>query len=245
VGWIGRKHPDLIRRLAREGHEVGCHSFWHRLVFTLTPEQFESDLADCVEVLRDLTGQPVDTYRAPGFSVTADALWCYPILRRHGITTDISVVPARRDHGGIADFPRDAFVLGTAEGDVTCFPVSVMTILGRRVPFSGGGYLRLFPLSLMRAGFRENHVAGRPGMSYIHPREINPAQPRLPRPPVWDVKELAKYLKYYVNMRSTRPKLAALLREYRFGTVREVLERHPPTRRLSLERSADGTLRVA
>jgi polysaccharide deacetylase family protein (PEP-CTERM system associated) len=245
VGWIGRKHPDLIRRLAREGHEVGCHSFWHRLVFTLSPEEFERDLGECVGLLRELTGQPVDTYRAPGFSVTADALWCYPILRRHGITTDISVVPARRDHGGIADFPRDPFVLATSAGDVTCFPVSVMTILGRRVPFSGGGYLRLFPLSLMRAGFRENHAAGRPGMSYIHPREINPEQPRLPRPPLWDVKESAKYMKYYVNMRSTRPKLAALLREYRFGTVREVLERHPPARRLSLESAADGTLRVA
>ena len=238
VGWVARKHPDLIRRLAREGHEVGCHSYWHRLVFTLSPEEFERDLVDCLDVLRETSGQPVDVYRAPGFSVTADALWCYSILRRHGITTDVSVVPARRDHGGIAGFPRDPFVLETSAGDVTCFPMSVMTVLGRRIPFSGGGYLRLFPLTLVRAGFRENHAAGRPGMSYIHPREINPLQPRLPRPPVWNLAASAKYLKYYVNMRSTRPKLAALLRTYRFGTVREVLARHPATRRLSLAEAA-------
>jgi hypothetical protein len=98
VGWVAKKHPDLIRRLAREGHEVGCHSYWHRLVFEMTPEEFERDLADCLAVLRDLTGQPVDTYRAPGFSVKTEAFWCYPIMRRHGITTDISVVPAQRDH---------------------------------------------------------------------------------------------------------------------------------------------------
>ena len=240
VGWIAKKHPELIRRLAREGHEVGCHSYWHRLVFTLTPEEFEQDLGDCLALLRDVSGQRVDTYRAPGFSVTADALWCYPIMRRHGITTDISVVPARRDHGGIADFPRDAFILDTVEGEITCFPVSVMTVAGRRIPFSGGGYLRLFPLSLIKAGFRENHAVGRPGMSYIHPREINPKQPRLPRPPLWNIAGSAKYLKYYVNMRSTRPKLASLLKEYRFGTVGEVMKRYPPTTRLTLRQAADS-----
>lgn len=177
----------------------------------------------------------------PGFSVTADALWCYPVLRRHGITTDISVVPARRDHGGIVDFPRDPFILDTVEGEVTCFPVSVMTVAGRRIPFSGGGYLRLFPLAVIRAGFRQNHAVGRPGMSYIHPREVNPAQPRLPRPPLWDIAGSAKYLKYYVNMRSTRPKLAALLRGYRFGTVGEVLKLHPPTKRLTLRQPAGAS----
>lgn len=234
VGWVARKYPALIRRLAREGHEVGCHSYWHRLVFELTPEEFDRDIGECVGLLREITGQPVDTFRAPGFSVTADALWSYPIMRRHGITTDISIVPAKRDHGGIAGFPRDPFTMVTEAGDVVCFPVSVMNLAGRTIPFSGGGYLRLFPLALMKAGFAQNHAVGRPGMSYIHPREVNPAQPRLPRPPVWKPAALAKYLKYYVNLASTRPKLGALLREYRFGTVAEVLRRHPPKLTLRL-----------
>lgn len=223
VGWVARKFPDLIRRLAREGHEVGCHSYWHRLVYGLEPEEFERDLVMALDVLRDVTGQPIDTYRAPGFSVKADTFWCYPILRKHGITTDISVVPAKRDHGGVAAFPRDPFIMETAEGDLRCFPVSVMTIAGRRVPFSGGGYLRLFPMSLVEQGFRENHRAGRPGMAYIHPREINPDQPRFERPPVWQTVARLKYFKYYVNLSSTRAKLARLLQAFRFTTVREVL----------------------
>lgn len=223
VGWVAQKFPDLIRRLAREGHEVGCHSYWHRLVFALEPEEFEKDLVMALDVLRDVSGQPVDTYRAPGFSVKDDTFWCYPILRKHGITTDISVVPAKRDHGGVAAFPRDPFVLETTEGDVRCFPVSVMTIAGRRIPFSGGGYLRLFPTSLMERGFRENHRAGRPGMSYIHPREINPDQPRLEKPPVWRPVERLKYLKYYVNLDTSRRKLAHLLKTFRFTTVRDAL----------------------
>lgn len=224
VGWVARKHPGLIRRLAREGHEVGCHSYWHRLVYTLTPEEFEADLVQALDVLRDLTGQPVDVYRAPSFSVTADAFWCYPILRRHGILTDISIVPAKRDHGGVAGFSRDPFLMQTDEGAIRCFPVSVMTVAGRRIPFSGGGYLRLFPLPLVRRGFEENHRDGRPAMAYIHPREINPDQPRFDRPPIWRIVDRLKYEKYYVNLGSTLPKLATLLAEYRFGTVGEVLE---------------------
>lgn len=223
VGWVARKYPDLIRRLAREGHEVGCHSYWHRLVYKLEPDEFERDLVMALDVLRDITGQPVDTFRAPGFSVKDDTFWCYPILRRHGITTDISVVPAKRDHGGVAAFPRDPFIMETSEGAIRCFPVSVMTIAGRRVPFSGGGYLRLFPISLVEAGFRENHQQGRPGMSYIHPREINPSQPRFERPPAWKPVQRLKYEKYYVKLRSTQSKLAHLLKTFRFTTVGEVL----------------------
>lgn len=241
VGWVARKFPDLIRRLAREGHEVGCHSYWHRLVYKLEPEEFEADLAAALEVLRDVSGQPVDTYRAPGFSVKDDTFWCYPILRKHGITTDISVVPARRDHGGVAEFPRDPFVMETAEGDLRCFPVSVMTVAGRRIPFSGGGYLRLFPMSLVESGFRENHRQGRPGMSYIHPREINPKQPRFEKPPMWRPVERLKYLKYYVNLDSTEAKLARLLRTFRFTTVREVLARRTEWPRFRVERQATAS----
>jgi polysaccharide deacetylase family protein (PEP-CTERM system associated) len=237
VGWVARKYPDLIRRLAREGHEVGCHSYWHRLVFQMKPEEFDSDLAECLGLLRDLTGQPVDTFRAPGFSVTAGALWAYPLMRSHGITTDISIVPARRDHGGIAGFPRDAFTMSTEAGDVVCFPVSVMTIAGKAIPFSGGGYLRLFPYWLVEAGFAQNHEAGRPGMSYIHPREVNPNQPRLPRPSIWKLPALLKYAKYYVNLDSTRRKLARLLEDYRFGTVADVLRESPPSAAYTLVKS--------
>jgi polysaccharide deacetylase family protein (PEP-CTERM system associated) len=223
VGWVAKKHPDLIRRLAREGHEIGCHSYWHRLVYTLSPEEFEKDLVQSLDVLRDVSGQPVDTYRAPGFSVKADTFWCYPIMRKHGITTDISVVPAKRDHGGVADFPRDPFLMQTSEGDIRCFPVSVMTIAGRRVPFSGGGYLRLFPQWLIERGFLENHAAGRPGMSYIHPREINPQQPRLRRPALTRPAARLKYEKYYVGLSTTRHKLQSMLSRFRFTTVQDTL----------------------
>jgi hypothetical protein len=146
-----------------------------------------------------------------------ECFWAYSILRRNGILVDVSIVPARRDHGGVDGFSRDPFLLHTDEGDVRCFPVSVMEIAGRAVPFSGGGYLRLFPRMLIDAGCRQNHREGRPVMSYIHPREINPDQPRLDLPRL-------KAFKYYVNLATTEKKLRKMLSKYRFGTVAETLD---------------------
>ena len=223
VGWVAERHPDLIRRLAREGHEIGCHTHFHRLVFKLTPEEFEADLARSLAVLRDVSGQPVDAFRAPGFSIRETEMWAFPILRRHGITVDLSIVPARRDHGGMTSFSREPCIIRTTEGDIRCIPNPVMTVLGRRIPFAGGGYLRLFPSQMLAAGFLENHAANRACVTYIHPRETNVAQPRLPRPPLWRVSERIKYQKYYINMSTTVPKIAFLLKRFRFCPVRDLV----------------------
>jgi len=235
VGWVAERYPDLIRRLADAGHEIGCHSYWHRLVYTLTPDEFEQDISRCLEVLREVSGQPVTAFRAPGFSMKRECFWAYPILRRHGITVDVSIVPARRDHGGVDGFTRDPFLLRTQEGEIRCFPVSVMNVAGRTVPFSGGGYLRLFPTWLIKAGYRQNLSAGRPAMSYIHPREINPKQPRLDLPRL-------KSFKYYVNLASTEGKLREMLQTFRFTTIAETLESVESWPRYEL---ADGEIRPA
>ena len=217
VGWIAERYPDLVRRLVDAGHEIGCHSHRHRLVYEMSPEEFESDLRAALAVLRDVSGQPVDSYRAPGFSLTRECFeWAYPAMARNHIKVDVSVVPATRNHGGVPGASRDIGRVETPAGPVTTFPVSVMTIAGKTVPFSGGGYLRLFPKRLMARGFRENHRAGRPVMTYIHPRETNFGQPRLKLSPV-------RYFKYYVNLRGCESKLRWMLNNYRFDRVDEVL----------------------
>lgn len=228
VGWIAEKYPDLIRALVDAGHEIGCHSNRHLLVYEMTPQEFENDLASALGVLREVSGQPVTAYRAPGFSMKPECFWAYPIMRRHGVTVDVSIVPAVRGHGGVPEFSRDPLRLQTDEGPLTLFPVSVMELAGRTIPFSGGGYLRLFPKSLMRRGFAQNHAAGRPVMTYIHPRETNIAQPRLKLP-------LLRYFKYYVNLAGCEAKLRWMLHAYPFGTVEQVLATVDALREYRLE----------
>lgn len=221
VGWVAERNPDLIRRLAREGHEIGCHTYWHRLVYEMGPEEFEIDLARSLAVLRDLSDQPVDTFRAPAFSIRATETWAFEILVRHGITTDLSIVPAQGDHGGMAGASRDHGIVATPAGDLRCLVNPVMDFCGKTLPFAGGGYLRLYPQWLIDYGFDQNHAAGRACVTYIHPREVNPDHPRVPKPPLTRPKERLKYHKYYVNLRTTKRKLEHLLRCYRFGTSSE------------------------
>jgi len=219
VGWLAEKYPRLIERISRLGHEIGCHGYYHRLIYEQTPDEFRREVAASRRILQEASGQPVTCFRAPGFSMRRECFWAYPILAEQGIQIDVSIVPSPRDHGGVAGLSPLPFTLRTGGGKLSVFPVSVMRLAGRTTPFSGGGYLRLFPVALIQRGFRQAHRQGLPVMAYIHPREINPAQPRLKLP-------LLKSLKYYIGLSSCERKLRRLLGMYRFGTVSEVLRRH-------------------
>jgi len=216
LGWLAEKYPRLIKRISDLGHEIGCHGYYHRLVYEQKPEQFREEVAATRKILQDVSGQEVSCYRAPGFSMRRDCFWAYPILVEEGIKVDLSIVPASRDHGGVKDFTPIPFALITDAGSLTVFPVSVMQLAGMTFPFSGGGYLRLFPMPLVHFGFRQTHRRGLPVMAYIHPREINATQPRLRLP-------LMKRFKYYVGLKGCKGKLQQLLHTYRFGTVSAAL----------------------
>ncbi len=244
VGWVAEKYPSLIKRLADAGHEIGCHTYYHRVVYEQTADEFDADIGQCLKVLREISGQPVNTFRAPGFSMKREAFaYAYPILRKHGIDIDVSIVPAARDHGGVEGFTRDPFLLNIpqskwgAANQMKCWPVSVMDILGLTTPFSGGGYLRLFPMSIVKAGYRQNHAAGRPGMSYIHPREIDVTQPRLKLP--WK-----KYFKYYVGIKGCEEKLRQTLNSFTFTTISETLKhvKKWPEYQLTIRGERDGDI---
>jgi hypothetical protein len=106
-----------------------------------------------------------------------------------------------------------------------------MKIGGRTMPFCGGGHLRFFPLRLIRFGFNQNLDAGRPCMSYIHPREIDREQPRMDLPPV-------KYFKYYFGISSAKPKLQAIMSIYMFDTISAAMERVRDLKQFKLEGGA-------
>ena len=51
VGWIAERYPQLVRRIAAAGHELGTHSYWHRKCFELTPEELREDLRRSIDVI--------------------------------------------------------------------------------------------------------------------------------------------------------------------------------------------------
>jgi len=178
LGSVAEAYPQLVRRIAAAGHEVASHSYGHQPVCAMTPAAFEEDLRRSCGVLESLTGRPVLGFRAPSFSVTREVLpWFYAALERRGLTYSSSVFPGRTFLYGIPGFPRRVHrpVVAGHRTTITEFPLTRVEIAGRTL----GLYVRLFPGFLLRRYILAENAAGRPAMLYVHPREIDPAQPRL------------------------------------------------------------------
>jgi len=219
VGWIAERHPALVRSIAEAGHEIASHSYWHEVICAHTHDSLAADLADSKKLLEDLSGRPVRGFRAPGGSITPATAWAFEVLVERGYEYDSSLCPGISSHGG---YPSRWYgphrVLANA-GELTELPTSTTPVAGRRIPYAGGGYLRLLPYPVIRRCIARDHRDGRPANVYVHPREIDPAQPRMQLP--WK-----RRFKYYVGLRTTRLKLERLLRDYHFVSAGEWIDSH-------------------
>jgi polysaccharide deacetylase family protein (PEP-CTERM system associated) len=217
VGWIAEKYPQLVRQIFQQGHEIGCHSYWHKKVYDLTPEEFKADTLKAKSILEDITGNPVFGYRAPSYSITKKSLWALDILSEIGFQYDSSIFPIHHDNYGIPDAPRFAFKLETRK--MMEYPISSVRVLGRNLPISGGGYFRLFPYIVTRTALKRINInENQPFVFYMHPWEIDPDQPRIQKA------SLLSRFRHYVNLDTTRSKLEKLLDDFQFGPFRQDLQ---------------------
>jgi polysaccharide deacetylase family protein (PEP-CTERM system associated) len=183
LGWTAARHPDLVRRIAAAGHEIGCHSFAHPVVFGMTAEDFAADLDRCLEAL-DVCGVRPRGYRAPSFTITPPVHSYLHILRERGFGYDSSIFPVRHPRYGQPGSPREPFILtpdgdGSADADdpFVVVPMPTWRVFGANIPFSGGGYMRLLPTwayRLIRAGAARQ---GQPCVIYLHPWEFDDFRP--------------------------------------------------------------------
>ncbi len=218
LGWVAERHPTLIARLVEAGHEVASHGSVHRLVHGLTPETFREDLARARRALEAAAPIRIRSFRAPSFSLTRESTWAYDVLRDEGYTVSSSVFPVRHDRYGIPDFPRGPVRVEDEKGAwIWELPMTTWRVAGRNVPASGGGWLRLLPLGVMRAGLRQAEADGRPGMLYLHPWEVDPDQPRLR-----EASRRARF-RHTVNLARTAGRIDRLLDEFSFGAVADVV----------------------
>lgn len=217
LGWLARKNPALVRRIASLGHEVGSHSYAHRLVYELTPEEFRRDLRQAREAIEDACGQAVMSFRAPSFSITARSEWALDVLIEEGYAYDSSIFPIRHDRYGMSGAPRHAHLMTRAAGSIWEVPPSTVQIAGATLPVAGGGYFRLFPYGWTRRAIsRLNELEQRPAIVYLHPWELDPDQPRMP------VTGLTRF-RHYVNLGRTARRLEHLLADFSFGPISAVL----------------------
>lgn len=178
LGWIAEKYPHLIREAATRGHEIACHSYRHRAVFRLDRETFYQDTWLAQRLIEDATGVQVVGYRAPCFSITQGSEWAFDVLSELGFRYDSSVHPVRHSFYGNARAAREPHLVGSH--GLLEIPVAVWKKAGFHLPIGGGAYLRLLPLRYSLMGLKALNIQERrPGTIYMHPWEIDPAQPDL------------------------------------------------------------------
>lgn len=221
LAWVAERQPALVKEIGRRGHDIACHGYAHELVYRIGPDNFRDDIRRARRILEDLCGREVNGYRAPSYSITKESLWAFDVLIEEGFVYDSSVFPIVHDIYGIPDaqrFPHDIVRPG---GVMKEFPMSTIQIrisgAEYRVPISGGGYLRLFPVGLIRKAIQHiNRVERQPAVLYFHPWEIDPAQPRIEA-------SFRSRFRHYLNLDKTAGKVRALLEGLEFGPMRNVL----------------------
>ena len=216
LGWVAHRYPRLIREIAEAGHEIGCHSYYHRLIYDLTPDEFRADTELAVKAIADACGIRPLAYRAPSYSITGKSLWALDVLAECGFTRDSSIYPISHDRYGIIGYSRHAQLVATSAGPLLEIPIATAKLPGGSVtPVGGGGYLRLLPYRYTAAGIRRLNREGHPACIYFHPWEIDKDQPRL------ECGFIGR-LRTYTGIRGMGKKIARLLKDFSFSTAGEV-----------------------
>lgn len=217
LGWVAERCPSILQRMVLGGHEIASHGYAHELVTSQSPAVFREDIRKAKIILEDLSGQSVIGYRAPSFSITKDSLWALPILVQEGYRYDTSIFPIVHDTYGIPGASTTLHQVKTESGMLWELPPSTVDLGSIRIPIAGGGYFRVFPYVLFRALLRKAVRRGVPLVTYFHPWELDPDQPKMRG-------SLFSRFRHYTNLDKTEERLIRLLGDFRFGSVREVLD---------------------
>jgi polysaccharide deacetylase family protein (PEP-CTERM system associated) len=218
LGWVAERENSLILEIANRGHEVACHGYSHQLVYNQTPDVFRQETIRSKSLLEDIIQQPVRGYRAASYSITNRSLWALDILAEAGFDYDSSIFPVRHDRYGIPDSPEFPYVLDTPEGHkLVEFPLSTAKLMKYKLPIAGGGYFRLYPYWLSRAGLRQINRKEKPFIFYLHPWEVDPEQPRI------SASRLSRF-RHYNNLDKCEDRLRQLTSDFQFTTVEKVLQ---------------------
>ena len=215
LGTVAEKYPDAIRRIRQAGHEIASHGYAHNPVSAMSAAEFRADLCRTSGILESLTGTKVVGFRAPSLSVTAGILpWYYETLEELGYLYSSSIFSGRTFLYGIPDFP---YRVHAPSGNgwrtrVIELPITKIHLGVTVLPL----YIRLFPASMILRQIRRENGAGRPAMLYLHPREIDNTQPRLPLTRI-------QAAIHYFGIRSCERKLRQLLASAPFTTIAEYL----------------------
>ena len=217
LGYVAEHFPNIVKKIMANGHEIACHSYSHRLIYNMSPEEFKKDTQKVVSILKDITGKSPKGYRSPSWSTTLQLDWYWEILKENGFEYDSSLYPYKTFLYGDNSNPRTLYEIkkyGLFE-----IPPSVGEMFGKRIPYSGGFFLRALPSFLINAFVRQYHRMHSPAVLYFHPWELDPDVPR-------QKLGLKNNLITYVNIGQFQKKIGKLARKYHFISIQNYLDHY-------------------
>ncbi len=211
LGWVAEKHPNVIRQIQKQGHHIGCHSYQHELSFRFDREGFKQDTEKSKKLIEDITGQAINAFRAPGFSITEKNQWAFDVLSELGFEYDCSLFPAAHDYGGFESYgnAEPAILILPSGAVLKEFPINIQKVFGMNIVFSGGGFFRLFPYKLISYWAKRSPYM----MTYFHTRDFDPEQPMVGALP------LMRKFKSYVGLKHAFSKFQRMLDDFEFITT--------------------------
>jgi len=216
LGWLADKYPRLINKIAMQGHEIGCHSYHHHRIDSLTENEFREDTRKAVKAISEASGVEPVGYRAPSWSINARIPWAFEVLQEMGFLYDSSIYPIKHDIYGEPGAPKKIFRMQLNNGkSIFEIPASTVSILGRNFPVGGGGYLRHSPLWFTKKMISRLNRDNQPAVIYIHPWELDENPPRM--------KGLSKFQKFrqYGSIKTLKHKMELILDAYDFCSAKD------------------------
>lgn len=212
LGVVARQYPYIVKEIVARGHDVGCHSDIHQKLWKLYDQQMFEDTHKAIDSIEQLINKKVISYRAPAFSIGKENVHFLDILAENGIEIDCSIFPGNRDFGGFPEFSEGKPCMISHNGiELKEMPISLTTLFGKKLAYSGGGYFRLLPYLFIKRIVQDNAY----NMMYMHVHDFNAKQKRILS---------TRYIKNYYGNRWSMDKLERLLTDFSFVNVAQAVE---------------------
>lgn len=214
LGIIAREYPDVIKLINKRGHQIACHSDVHSFLHDKDENFFYQDTRKALDSLEQVIGKQVHAYRAPAFSFTKNNKWVFDVLYHLGIKEDSSIYPGNRAFGGFPSFNGNSekpVLLHYNNAIIKEFPMTLISVLGKSIAYSGGGYFRLLPYSFIKKNIAKSEYV----MTYFHIKDFDFKQKKV---------LYTRYMQSYYGIKGAYNKFLNLIDEFKFFSLSQASE---------------------
>jgi peptidoglycan-N-acetylglucosamine deacetylase len=89
------RHPEVVRRIAAAGHEIGHHNYLHEAPHLLSPEEERTAIERGLDAIQRIAGVTPRGYRSPSWELSGAT---FGLLAEYGFAYDASQLGRERFH---------------------------------------------------------------------------------------------------------------------------------------------------